>query len=74
MNGMTQKELEQEKLTVERMCLELKAKRQVSPQFPCFLLLSATAAARRSLQNIQTNVFCSSAAHLLRPARTWWCS
>lgn len=30
MNGMTQKELEQEKLTVERMCLELKAKRQVS--------------------------------------------
>ncbi|XP_029695797.1 signal transducer and activator of transcription 1a isoform X3 [Takifugu rubripes] len=28
MNGMTPKELEQEKLTVNRMCLELKAKRQ----------------------------------------------
>lgn len=32
MNGMTQKDLEREKLTVERMCLELKAKRQVSRQ------------------------------------------
>lgn len=30
MNGMTAKELEREKLTVNRMCLELKAKRQVS--------------------------------------------
>lgn len=29
-NGMTAKELEQEKLTMNRMCLELKAKRQVS--------------------------------------------
>lgn len=29
---MTQKDLEREKLTVERMCLELKAKRQVSRQ------------------------------------------
>lgn len=37
MNGMTQKELEQEKLTVERMCLELKAKRQVSHVEACFL-------------------------------------
>lgn len=32
MNGTTQKDLEREKLTVERMCLELKAKRQVSRQ------------------------------------------
>lgn len=30
MNGMTAKDLEKEKLTVGRMCLELKAKRQVS--------------------------------------------
>lgn len=30
MNGMTAKELEREKLTVGRMCLELKNKRQVS--------------------------------------------
>lgn len=30
MNGMTAKELEKEKLTVNRMCLDLKAKRQVS--------------------------------------------
>lgn len=34
MNGMTAKELEQEKLTVNRMCLELKAKRQVSRNRP----------------------------------------
>lgn len=34
MNGMTPKELEQEKLTVNRMCLELKAKRQVSRNRP----------------------------------------
>lgn len=31
-NGMTQKELEKEKMTVGRMCFELKAKRQVSRQ------------------------------------------
>lgn len=43
MNGMTQKELEQEKLMVERNCLELKAKRQVSPRLVCFT---------QSLQNI----------------------
>lgn len=30
MNGMTPKELEKEKLTIGRMCFELKAKRQVS--------------------------------------------
>lgn len=30
---MTPKELEIEKLTVNRMCLELKAKRQVETQF-----------------------------------------
>lgn len=29
-NGMTAKDLEKEKLTINRMCLELKAKRQVS--------------------------------------------
>lgn len=32
MNGMTAKELEKEKLAMGRMCLELKAKRQVSKQ------------------------------------------
>lgn len=30
MNGMTQKELEKEKMLMGRMCFELKAKRQVS--------------------------------------------
>lgn len=30
MNGMTVKELEKEKMTVGRMCFELKAKRQVT--------------------------------------------
>lgn len=30
MNGMTPKELEKEKMTVGRMCFELKAKRQVT--------------------------------------------
>ena len=30
MNGMTAKELEKEKMTVARMCFELKAKRQVT--------------------------------------------
>lgn len=29
MNGMTQKELEKEKMLLGRMCFELKAKRQV---------------------------------------------
>lgn len=32
MNGMTAKELEKEKLTIGRMGLDLKAKRQVSKQ------------------------------------------
>lgn len=40
---MTQKELEHEKLTVERKCLELKAKRHVSPHSASFLLLWVTA-------------------------------
>lgn len=30
MNGMTVKDLEKEKMTVGRMCFELKAKRQVT--------------------------------------------
>lgn len=44
MNGMTQKDLEREKLTVERMCLELKAKRQVSRQIMVPLTQMSTTA------------------------------
>lgn len=56
MNGMTQKELEQEKLTVERNYLELKAKRQVSPRLASFLLLLVIAGAFKTSKHM----FCSS--------------
>lgn len=64
MNGMTQKELEQEKLTVERMCLELKAKRLVSLRLACFLLILVTAGAFKTSKQ-------KGFAPLLPPARMW---
>lgn len=41
MNGMTAKELEKEKMTVVRMCLDLKAKRQVSRETEEWVLFFA---------------------------------
>lgn len=56
MNSMTQKDLEREKLTVERMCLELKAKRQVSRQIVAPLTKMSTA--MRSFLISSTNKLC----------------
>lgn len=67
MNGMTQKELEQEKLTLQRNCLELKSKRQVSPHRTFFLLFSMTAGAFEPLEQ-------TCFAPLLHHARMWCCS